>query len=281
MTVSLTFDDGLNPETNVNAREWNAKILQHLRLAGINSMVFPSLANTGRGEGLLLIREWSAAGHSVGNHTSRHLNLSSSRVTVDAFIQQVKEAESAFKGLPTWIPMLRFPYLKEGNTVEKRDGVRSWMKANDYLPAPVSIDASDWYFNDVYLKVLATGNAANLELLQSQYLKHLVDRAIYYDDLADKALGRRPIHVMLLHVNAINAAWLPKVVEAFRALNWNIVSARQAFLDPVYADPPDTMPAGESIIWAKAKAAGISGLRSPAEDSVYEEPTLRALGLVP
>ena len=43
----------------------------------------------------------------------------------------------------------------------------------------------------------------------------------------------------------------------------------------------DTLPAGESVVWASAKAAQIPGLRYPAEDSVYEEPKLRALELVP
>lgn len=44
---------------------------------------------------------------------------------------------------------------------------------------------------------------------------------------------------------------------------------------------PDILPAGESIVWALAKEKGIQGLRYPGEDSVYEEPVLRALGLLP
>jgi hypothetical protein len=32
-------------------------------------------------------------------------------------------------------------------------------------------------------------------------------------------------------------------------------------------------------VWSLAKRAGESGLRYPAEDSVYEEPALRTLGL--
>jgi peptidoglycan-N-acetylglucosamine deacetylase len=51
------------------------------------------------------------------------------------------------------VPMLRFPYLKEGETKEKRDGMRTWMVKNGYTSAPVSIDTSDWYFNSVFLAV--------------------------------------------------------------------------------------------------------------------------------
>jgi DNA (cytosine-5)-methyltransferase 1 len=38
---------------------------------------------------------------------------------------------------------------------------------------------------------------------------------------------------------------------------------------------------GESILWALAKAAGETGLRYPAEDSIYEEPKLREKNLLP
>ena len=158
LTLSLTFDDGLNPEKNPNARLWNAQILASLKTAGVEAMVFPSLANTGVGEGKALIRDWSAAGHSVGNHTSQHRSLGSARVSLEAFIAQVNEADDAFRELPTWKPMLRFPYLKEGDTAAKRDGMRAWMKANGYAAAPVSIDGSDWYFNSVYLKLSQAGD---------------------------------------------------------------------------------------------------------------------------
>jgi peptidoglycan-N-acetylglucosamine deacetylase len=61
--------------------------------------------------------------------------------------------DTAFRSISTWVPMLRFPYLKEGETKEKRDGMRTWMVKNGYTSAPVSIDTSDWYFNSVFLAV--------------------------------------------------------------------------------------------------------------------------------
>jgi hypothetical protein len=86
---------------------------------------------------------------------------------------------------------------------------------------------------------------------------------------------------MLLHTNALNAAALPEVIEAFRNKGWHFVSARSAFEDPLYLMQPDTVPAGESIVWALAKQRGAEGLRNPAEDAAYERPILRKLGLAP
>ncbi len=280
-TVSLTFDDGLDPGKEPQARAWNDAILAGLRSADVKAMVFPSLLHTGGAEGRALVRDWAEAGHAVGNHTSKHRSLGSPRITLDAFIQHVQEADEAFRGLPTWTPRLRFPYLKEGETREKRDGMRAWMRENGYRPAPVSIDTSDWYFDQLHRAHAKAGDSAKLAALKAAYVKHLLDRAEYYDDLARRVIGRSPAHVLLMHVNALNAAALPDVIAAFTSRGWTIVAPAKAFEDPLYASEPDTLPAGESIVWAHARAKGIAGLRYPAEDSVYEEPGLKALGLVP
>jgi len=58
-----------------------------------------------------------------------------------------------------------------------------------------------------------------------------------------------------------------------------LIDSDPAFEDPVYEMHPDTLPAGESILWAMAKQKGIPGLRSPGEDDVYEKPILDRLRL--
>lgn len=280
-TISLTFDDGLNPEAQPHAKVWNQQILSSLKAADIAAMVFPSLIRTGSGQGLELIMDWSRAGHAVGNHTATHRSLASAEMTLADFSQDVQKADAALHHLPTWTAMLRFPYLKEGDTLEKRDGMRAWMQANGYRPAPVSIDASDWYYNQIYTAHVQAGAHDKAEQVKAAYIAHLLDRAGYYDGLAQQVLGRSPAHVLLLHTNAINAASLPAVIAAFQAKGWVFVPPKDAFDDALYAAQPETLPAGESIVWALAKASGAAGLRYPAEDSVYEEPKLRAAALLP
>ncbi len=280
-TLSLTFDDGLNPDKQAQAQVWNQKIITSLNDAGIRAMVFPSLARIGGDRGMDLIMDWAKAGHAVGNHTATHRSLASAQLTLAEFIADVAEADAALRHFPTWVPMLRFPYLKEGDTLEKRDGVRSWMKSNGYRPAPVSIDASDWYYNQIYSTFSSGGSHAKAARVKSAYVTHLLDRASYYDGLAKQVLGRSPPHVLLLHTNEINAASLPDIISSFRLRGWAFVSPTTAFEDPLYTSSPDTLPAGESVIWASAKARGVPGLRYPAEDSVYEEPKLRSEELLP
>jgi peptidoglycan/xylan/chitin deacetylase (PgdA/CDA1 family) len=278
--LAITFDDGLDPVKEPRTAEWYGRMLSTLERERLRVMFFPALQRIGGDSGLAEVGRWSKAGHEIGNHTSRHRNLASARITLAEFIGDVEEGDAALRQFPTWRPMLRFPFLKEGNTLEKRDGIRAWMRAHDYRPAEVSIDASDWYYNEVYLK-LPADDEAKRTALRKAYVAHLLDRAAYYDALARKVLGRSPAHVLLLHTNAINAAWLGDVVQAFRAAGWTFVSAHEAFEDPLYREQPDVLPAGESIVWSLAKVRNEPNLRYPAEDSVYEEPRLRELGLIP
>ena len=279
--IGLTFDDGLDPASHPQATAWNARLLKALDKQVLHAIVFPSLRHIGDERGLPLIEQWSAAGHGVGNHTAAHLNLNSPQVTLSRFIDGVERADTALRGLPTFMPLLRFPYLKEGDTQAKRDGMRQWMREHGYRAAPVSIDTSDTYYNQRYLALQAAGRSEPVRRLKRAYVRHLLERATYYDALAREVIGRSPSHVMLLHVNALNAAALPEVIEAFRNKGWHFVSAKSALEDPLYAMQPDTVPAGESIIWALARQRGAEDLRDPAEDARYERPILRKLGLAP
>lgn len=276
--IAFTFDDGLDPRVQPRAAAWNQEILTALRNAKLHAMYFPAGKIVDSPEGCALVAQWASAGHAIGNHTYSHQNLGSASVSVQDFEADVLREQVLFDALPTWRKRLRFPYLKEGETAAKRDGMREWMRANGYLPAPVSIDASDWYYNERFLK-LPQGDTEKTSTFQHVYLAHLWDRANFYESLAKKVLGRSPEHVMLLHTNAVNARFLPDVIEMFRSRGWKIVDAEEAFSDSLYQELPHTVPAGESIIWALAKQSGVKGLRYPGEDDIYEKPILDAAGL--
>lgn len=267
----MTFDDGLNPHRQPEAVTWNASILDALAKANVTTMLLLACKNVESAEGLQLAAAWGRAGHSVANHTYSHQNLSKPEVSAEAFIADIEKCEKVLSAVPGSTARLRFPYLKEGDTAEKRDAVRRWMKKSGYRPAPVSIDASDWYYSTRFLEWRKAHPGSSVDLYRQAYLAHLWDRATYYDGLSKRVLGRSVKHVLMLHTNGINAAFLPDVISMFRSRGWTIVSPEDAFADPVYAMQPNTLPAGESILWALAKQAGIGALRYPAEDGEYEE----------
>ena len=145
--------------------------------------------------------------------------------------------------------------MKEGDTLQKRDRMRQFLKANGYRNGGVTIDASDWYVNSRLLERLEKEPSADTAPYKSFYLEHLWERAKYYNDLSRKVLGRSVRHTLLLHHNVVNGLFLGDVLRMFGEKGWKLIDAQTAFADSVFAAEPNTIPAGESIIWALAKAS--------------------------
>lgn len=275
-SLALSFDDGLDPRHDTLAEERNTAILDALDDAGVRAILYPAGHIVDSPQGLALVHAWGEAGHAIGNHSYSHWNLASDDVTLYAYVADVERNQALLENQPGWVRRFRFPYLKEGDTIEKRDGFREWLAHNGYSSGAVSIDASDWYYNSRFLRWHHAHPDADMAPFRDAYLAHLLDRALYYDGLSHEALGRSVKHVLLLHTNAINAKFLPDIIAMFRTQGWSIISPQEAYADPVYARTIDVLPAGESILWSLAKQKGIEGLRYPAEDSVYEKDKLEA-----
>ncbi len=279
-SIAFTFDDGpdMKDDVYLTARERNEAILAALRDAHVKSVLFVTRTDADPAR-IALLREWGREGHRVANHTATHPDFDDPAETLPAFEAELASCDAAIRMLPGYWRRFRFPYLKEGNTAEKRDGFRAYLRSIGYRPGPVSIDTSDWYYAARLRARLKDDPGAAREPYRDAYLRHLYARALYYDGLSRKILGRSVRHVMLLHHNLINALYLADVIRLFREHGWHVIDAEHAFDDPVYAAQPDVLPAGESILWSLAKQRGIPGLRYPGEDDRYEKPLLDALGL--
>jgi len=279
-SLALTFDDGpdavkLGP---VAVAESDA-ILAALAAAKLKSVLFVEGRRVDSPEGLAAVTAWGRAGHLVANHSYSHDNLSAPKTTVADFEADVVRNEALLRGLPGFTRLFRFPYLKEGDTAAKRDEFRAFLRARHYRSGRPTIDASDWYYDQRFRAWLAAHPKDDPARFRDAYLAHLWDRAQYYEALSRRGVGRSVKHTLILHVNAVNAAFLPDVIRMFRSRGWKLIDAARAFRDPVFDAQPQVLPAGESLVWSIAKEKGVPDLRYPAEDSAYEKPILDAAGL--
>ncbi len=277
-SIAFTFDDGpdMSDTVALGPAERNEAILRQLDAAQLHSILFVTHMD-GSADRIALIRQWGERGHGIGNHTATHPDLDETDIA--AYEQEVLACDEAIRGLPGYTRRFRYPYLKEGDTRAKRDGVRAFLDSIEYRAAPVSVDASDWYYDQRLRARLSSHPGAPTDAYRRAYLRHLYDRAQYYDGLSRAVLGRSVAHVLLLHHNLINALFLSDVIAMFARKGWTVIDAQAAFDDPVYALRPDTLPAGESILWALAREKGVPGLRYPGEDESYEQPILDRLHL--
>jgi peptidoglycan-N-acetylglucosamine deacetylase len=222
---------------------------------------------------------WDRANHIIANHTYTHTSYGDS--SFEEFSGEVVRTEEVLAQYRNYHKLFRFPALKEGETREKRDQMRSFLKAHGYRQGYVTIDASDWYIDRRLVDRLKQDSKANLKGYRDYYLQHIWDRAQFYDGLSKKVLGRSVKHTLLIHHNQLNALFLNDLIAMFGSKGWRVISAREAFQDPVFQMEPDIVPAGESILWALAKETGKFDhlLRYPGEDAAYEKPMMDKLGL--
>jgi peptidoglycan/xylan/chitin deacetylase (PgdA/CDA1 family) len=278
--IAITMDD-LNWHAIPEAmrREVDERLLATLARNKVRAALFVIGAHGDTPVGRPIVREWSARGHMIGNHTWSHRWYD--KVPEEQFGQDMLRCDAFVRQFPTFRPYFRFPMLKEGGTRERRDWMRAFLKTHGYRNGAVTIDASDWYYDQRLRKCLEERPKFDVNLFREPYLAHLWDRATYYDGLAREVLGRGISHTILVHYNVLNSYLLGDVMDMFRRRGWQFVDAERAFQDEVFTRQPDTAPAGESLVWALAKETGRydSVLRYPGEDDVYEKPKLDALGL--
>ncbi|MBA4851334.1 polysaccharide deacetylase family protein [Emticicia sp. BO119] len=280
--IAFTFDDGRTDNMGgYQLKVWNELLLQNLRKHKLKAILFSSGANKTTPLGKYVLSSWNNAGHLIANHTFTHPNFNSKNTSLESFELELTSNDSIIKAYSNYCKYFRFPYLKEGDTKEKVEGFRAFMKQKGYKNGHVTIDASDWYIANRLAKRLNENSKADISGFREYYKKHLFNRALFYDSLAYQLTNRRINHVILLHHNLASALFLDDLIQYFKANGWEVMDADKAYTDKIYETMPTNIPAGESLIWALARQSGKfeKALRYPAEDGEYEKPMMDKLGL--
>jgi peptidoglycan/xylan/chitin deacetylase (PgdA/CDA1 family) len=278
-SVAITMDDvrwQIIPEDR--RPEAEERLLKHL--GKTRAFLFAIGESVDNPHGSVILKSWSAAGHRIGNHTFSHQPLFG-KISAEEFEADILRNEDVLRVYSGFRKFFRFPALKEGQTRELRDRFRSFLAKHGYRNGAVTIDASDWYYNQRLLARLKAEPGFDVTLYRRPYLEHIWDRARFYDQLSHDVLGRSVSHTLLIHYNLLNSLFLGDLLAMFRSRGWDVIDAEVAFSDPVFARQPNTAPAGESLIWSLAKETGEFEvrLRYPGEDDVYVKPSLDRLGL--
>lgn len=175
-----------------------------------------------------------------GNHTYGHLDLNQN--PAEAFEHEIEQNEPALELLAgkdsNW-HWLRYPFLREGDTVEKRRAVRAYLQAHGYRVAQVTLDWEDYLWNSAYARCIAKNDAQSISWLKSSYLNI---EASYLDlsrDLAKLVYGHDIHHVLLLHLGAFSGTILPEALDLLEKKGFQPVTLEEAQSDPVYEGDPD------------------------------------------
>jgi peptidoglycan-N-acetylglucosamine deacetylase len=275
--ISFTFDDPNTTETPLLSPEKrNDQLLEALKKNKLKAALFVCGMRVDNAKGKKLLDDWDNAGHLIANHSYSHLNYSSKKTSPPVFRSDFIRGDSLISGYRNYRKLFRFPFLKEGNTIEKRDFLREVLDSMQYGNGHVTVDASDWYIDQQLIKALKKNPDTSINKFRDFYVEHIYERACFYDSLATVLTGKKIPHTLLLHHNLLNALFLNDLIQHFKLKGWKIIDAELAYRDSFFLNLPTVVPAGESLVWALAKSSGRfeSVLRYPAEDAMYEEEKL-------
>ena len=263
--IALTFDDvprGAGPFMTPDER--TRRIIAGLKAAGVRQAAFfvttGNLAKPDGVHGEEHIRAYVRAGHVIANHSDAHRHLS--EMTPQEFSADFDRADSWLRRREGFRPWFRYPFLDEGyQDAARRDAARSVLTARGYRNGYITADSLDWLIQNLAAEAVRKGQLTDRKALRSLYVGTSVKSADAADALARRALGRSPVQVLLLHETDLAALYVTDLVRALRRDGWQIVTADEAYSDPIARDEPQTLRLHMGRIIALGDVAGI-----PRED---------------
>jgi peptidoglycan-N-acetylglucosamine deacetylase len=269
LKIALTFDDlpvngsvPLGKKPSDFARD-TIRILRKHRIPP--SYGFINAAQLERNpDGAVALQIWVAGGHPLANHTYNHLSLT--RNSVEDFQREILRNEpalellmppGAFQGKYDF-RWFRYPYLHEGDTLEKRRAVRAFLQTNGYRIAQTTLDFEDYLWNGAHARCWLRKDAASIQWLRESYLQAARDFLRLGVANSRKVFGRDIHHVLLLHLGSFSSHILPDLFRVLEEENFEIVTLEEAQEDPAYDYDPDVArPHGGTLVDLGMDAKGI------------------------
>lgn len=260
--VALTFDDipgSAIPRTR-SCIETNRKVLATLRKHRAPAL---GLVNTSKPCDLVpVLNAWLDAGNDLGNHTFSHPDVNA--MALAAYEKDVIRGESPLRELLAKrgrkLRYFRHPQLHTGNSPEVKDELAAFLRKRDYTIAPVTIDSDEWVFAAAYSRALERKDTAAAKRVADAYVPFMESIVSFFETRTKEVVGRPIPHVLLLHVNALNADRLDELLRMFERRGYRFITVDEALRDPAYALPDGYVgPRGISWIhrWGVAKGMPI------------------------
>jgi peptidoglycan/xylan/chitin deacetylase (PgdA/CDA1 family) len=186
-----------------------------------------------------VLKLWRAAGFPLGNHTFTHMSLTDN--AVEAFEQDIAANEPTLRSLmpnADW-HWFRYPFLWEGDTLEKRHAIRAYLKVHDYKIAQVTMDFGDYLFNSPYARCSEKKDSAAINHLRELYLSAATERIALNRKMATLIYGHEIKYIMLLHIGGFETVMLPQLIDLLKKQDFTFVTLPDAAGDPAYKDDPD------------------------------------------
>jgi lysophospholipase L1-like esterase len=206
-----------------------------------------------------VLEAWHSAGNALGNHSWSHMNLN--QRSLEDFRQDVARDEALLARVmqhEDW-HWFRYPFLAEGDTPEKRAGFRNFLRERRYKIAAVTMSFGDYLWNEPYARCKTKADAAGMAALEDSYLAAADESIEYYRGISHVLYQRDIPYVLLMHVGALDAEMLRRLLELYRRKGFRFVSLPEAERDEFYRGASDlNLAPGPETLEEAMTARGLS-----------------------
>lgn len=256
--IAFTFDDlpagAAEVMTAAEIRQMTAKLVGALRQEKVPAVGFVNekkLYKSGEvDQRIQSLNIWLDAGYELGNHTFSHTSLN--RAGLAAWEDDVIQGEGLLRMLLAQHKMnlryFRHPYLDTGRDLKIRQEAEAFLVGRGYRIAPVTIDAWDWMFADVYEDAKRHNDSKGQEETASAYLAYSDKMFDYCEQLSKKIVGYEPKQILLLHGTELEGDHVAELIRLIRKRGYRFISLEDALSDPAYG-LPDSYVGEEGTSW--------------------------------
>ena len=161
----------------------------------------------------------------------------------------------------------RHPYLHTGRDLATQQAVERFLTERGYRVAPVTVDNEDYLFAAAYSKATERGDERERQRLGAAYIRYTEQAVEYSERLSSTLFGRGIKQVVLLHANALNAAYFDELARMMKKRGYAFISLDEALRDEAY-DSADTYTGAESLNWLArwAVTKGVKNTENALDD---------------
>lgn len=242
--IAITVDDlpghALDKGDRVKTVETMLAALRKHHLTGVYGMI-----NGGRvadePQARRVLELWVAGGQLLGNHTYSHPDLV--KTPLSDYLADIGKNDPLLRELmgDKDFRYFRFPFLAEGDTAEKRAGVRQFLAERHYRIAEVTVDFFDYEWIAPYERCLAKHDTASIDWLKSSFIDNARGAVDIAEQLATLDFGRPIKHVLLLHLSRFNADMMDSLLTAYEQRGVKFIGLADALADPAYRFDPNPL----------------------------------------
>jgi peptidoglycan/xylan/chitin deacetylase (PgdA/CDA1 family) len=238
--ISLSFDDApMRDMALLTGTERTNRIIDTLKKHRIQTVFFSNSSKLNRGNGLERMKLYDRNGHIIANHTHSHTNFDD--VSLDDYIIDFERANTALKKFNNFKPWFRFPYLKHGREVAKRNKFRNYLSSKGYDIGFVTVDTQDWFMASLVDKHVRNGGSIDEDETCRVYTDMIWASITAFENSSVKHLNKSVSHSLLLHENDLAGLCLDKLLEKIKSEGWKVVSPITTMEDPIYKIRPNTL----------------------------------------